>query len=410
MAGATLSVLGNILKEYYLGPVREQLNNSVLWTQILKVDSENLVGNEAVIPLHTSRTSGIGSRAELDTLPAAGNQDYKKAVFDLKYHYARIQVSGQALHKTSSDSGAFLRAMQSELDGARNDLALDFARQVYGDGTGQIAQCGTTTASANVVLASDEALQKGFLYVGMTVDIGTAADPDTLVAGTTISDVDVANKIITIGSSITTSSSNFVYRAGNVDPTSGAVKEMDAGLQKLVATAANSVGGINAASAGNRIWDNQRDTAGGAISLDNLMIDANKVYNQGVTADQLTALTTPGVARRLFATSDFKSNVRFVNSQQLKGGFEQLSFSAGAGQVTLTTDRLAPYGKLFFIPNGNFRLFSPADWDFLAKDGQTVKWVQDKDAFQSILFRYANMGTNRRNNSLVMSGLTDTGF
>jgi hypothetical protein len=52
-------------------------------------------------------------------------------------------------------------------------------------------------------------------------------------------------------------------------------------------------------------------------------------------------------------------------------------------------------------------VFSPADWDFLARDGQAVKWVQNIDAFQSILFRYINIGTNRRNTQLVMSGLTD---
>ena len=92
----------------------------------------------------------------------------------------------------------------------------------------------------------------------------------------------------------------------------------------------------------------------------------------------------------------------------MQGGFEAVSFQAGGGKVTLNPDRLAPRGKVFFIPKKNIRVFSPADWDFLARDGQPVKWVQNQDAFQSILFRYINMGTNRRNNSLVMTGITDT--
>jgi hypothetical protein len=121
-------------------------------------------------------------------------------------------------------------------------------------------------------------------------------------------------------------------------------------------------------------------------------------------------VTTPGIARRLFETADFKSNVRFVNTTDMKGGFQDISFSAGGQPISLIADRLAPWGQLRLLPTKHIKLFSPGEWDFLAKDGQAVKWVQDKDAFQSILFRYANLGADRRNNSLVISGITDTGF
>jgi hypothetical protein len=76
MAGATLTTLSNIMKNFYLGPVQTQFNNEILVNQLLGVSSENLVGLQAVLPLHTSRTGGIGSRGELETLPAAGNQSY----------------------------------------------------------------------------------------------------------------------------------------------------------------------------------------------------------------------------------------------------------------------------------------------------------------------------------------------
>jgi len=415
---ATLSTLTNILKEYYLPPVVDQLNNEILALQILDIDSDHidLEGLKAVVPLHSARTGGIGSRAELDTLPAAGAQGYKRATYNLKYHYGRIQVSGQSISHTKSGAGAFLQAYKSELDGIKDDLALDFARQVYGNGDGRVAQCGVTSATNVVVLNSSEALDKGFIYVGMRVDVGTTSDPNTLIDGEEVTDVDVANKTFTVSTSITTSTSNWVYRAGNTDPTDATiVKEMDTGLQKLISTSANTVGTLNAASAGLKFWDNQRDTTGGSISLVGnsgpaLLYQANRVFSKGVKSDQLKIVSTPGIARRLFETTEFKGSVQFVNSTMLKGGFESISFSAGSGQMNLVTDRLAPYGSMFFVPTKHIKLFSPGDWDFLAKDGQAVKWVQDKDAFQSILFRYANLGTDRRNNSLVISGITDTGF
>src|SRR5690242_20102006 len=144
MAGATLTTLSNILKDFYLPPVVEQLNNEVLMLQRLEARDQELFGNRAYMPLHKTRSGGIGAAPENGALPAAGNQGFDKAVYDLKYLYGRIRVTGPAMAKTASEAGAFLKALQSELDGIRNDLKKDLARQVYADGTGEIAQCGTT--------------------------------------------------------------------------------------------------------------------------------------------------------------------------------------------------------------------------------------------------------------------------
>lgn len=414
---ANLTTLSAILKEFYLGPIQTQFNDEVLVTKLLNVDTENLEGLKAVIPLHTGRSGGIGSRAENVQLPAAGNQGYQRATYDLKYHYARIQVSGPSISKTKSDAGAFAQALKEELNRIKDDLMIDWARQLYGDGTGKFCQLGTTTASTTVNLGTTEqgeSILKGYLYVGALIDIGTTGMAAVVATSRTITDVDPAansgnGTIVISGAVVTTDSTHFIYRAGNVDSVNG-VQEVDAGLQKIIATAANTLGGLDSTAVGLKFWDNKRDTSGGAISLDNLQINYNKVNNAGGRADELVCTTTPGLVRRLFATSDFKSNVRFVDTQTLTGGFESVSFNAGGGKITLMADRLHPFGKVFFVHKKHIRLFSPADWDFLSRDGLTIRWVTDFDAFQAVLFRYANMGTDRRNTSMVMSGLTDTGF
>lgn len=415
MAGANLSTLSAILKEFYLGPIQEQFNNEILIHQLLDTSGENLEGLKAVIPLHTGRSGGIFSRAEGVTLGAAGNQGYQRATYDLKYHYARIQVTGPSISKTKSDAGAFAQALKEELSRIKDDLAMDQARQLYGDGTGQIANfaVNTTVVTLNLAAGSkSESLLKGFVYVGMNIDIGTAGMAAVIATGRTVTDIDTTTTDGTItisGANVTTDGTHFLFRAGNVDSTNG-IQEMDTGLQKLISTAANTVGTLNAAGVGLKFWDNKRDTTGGAISLDNLQIDWNKSLNEGARADEVVVITTPGIVRRLFATADFKTNVRFVNSVTLAGGFEEVSFNAGSGTIKLNADRLAPFGKVFFVHKKHMRVFSPADWDFLSRDGLTIRWVQDVDAFQALLYRYANMGTDRRNTSQVMSGITDTGF
>lgn len=395
--GAAIATLGAILKDLYLPPVVEQLNNQILLLQRIEPRSQELVGNQAVVPLHTARSGGIGSRAENAALPAAGSQGYAKAVFDLKYHYGRVRVTGVAMAKTASTAGAFLKALQGELDGIRRDLQLDLARQVYGDGTAIIATCGTTTASTVVNISSDEPLRKGFIYIGMVIDIGTQAAPTTVVAAANVTDVSIANKTVTIDSSVTTSSSHFIFRSGNALASS--VSNELTGLQALVATAANTVGGINAAGAGNAYWDNLRDNAAGALSLDIMTKAFNTVAVAG--GDVSLMIGTPGMQRALFNL--LQPQVRYVEPLQIKGGFKALEYM---GQP-MVADRLAPFGKIFFLDEEFVKVFSPGDWHFLDEDGDTLKWVVGFDAWEAVLARYLNLGISRRNVQFVEYGLTN---
>jgi hypothetical protein len=412
MAGATLATLSNIMKNFYLGPVQNQLNNEILVNQLLGVTDENLEGLKAILPLHSKRSGGLGSRGELETLPTAGAQGYDQAQFDLAYHYGRAQVSGQSIHKTRSSAGAFLQAMKSEIDGLKDDLALDFARQVYGTGDAVIA---ATTAQAGVTtltLASAEAIIKGFLYINQVIDIGDLTNPQVVAAARTITDVDpVAGTITISGAVVTTTTGHRIFRQGNAGPsTTYALREMDAGLQKILSSAANTVGGINAASAGSKFWDNLRNTSGSGITLSKLMTEYNRSMAAGAKASEVAAITSPGLIRTLFETSDFKSLIQFVDTKDFAGGFSEISFAANGSPIKLYPDRLAPFGQVLMPHKKHIRLFSPADWDFLSRDGLTVRWVNDIDAYQVALFRYANMGVDRRNTSNVLVGLTDTGF
>lgn len=408
MAGALVTTVSNVLKQRYLGPLNRQLNDEVLVYQILELDSRNidLDGNEAVVPVHKGRSTGIGARLESETLPSAGKQSFDKATYDLTYQYGRAEFSGQAIQKTKTDAGAFIRVITEELDRLRDDLALDMARQIYGDGSGKIATLADTATSATHDISSAEPIDKGYLYAGMVVDVGTAANPVLKLNSDAI--VSVSGVSVVFTTSFTAAVTDFIFREDNTAASS--VSKEVTGLQELIAEAANTVGGIDASTAANTYWDNQRTSVGGAVSLSQLMIDSNKVHAKGGKAGDITLLTTPGIARRLFETSDFKSNVRFVDTKAQVGGFEKLQFSAGAGSYEMMTDRLAPWGKAYFVDRKHIKVFSPGGWDFLSRDGLTIRWVSDKDAFQAVLFRYFNLGTGRRNTSLVQYGITDTGY
>lgn len=402
MAGATLSTLSSLLKDYYLPPVVDQLNNEVLLLQRLEARDQELFGNRAVVPLHTSRSGGIGARAESAALPDPGNQAYATANYDLKYLYGRVRVTGPSMAKTASEAGAFLQALKSELDGIRADLRKDVARQVYADGTGIIATVGATANSTTVTLSSAEPLVKGQLYPGMVVDIGTVADVDAVNAAQTILSVDATGPtIVFAGMQNVTVSTHFIFRAGSTGNAS-AYYEIDHGLQKLVANTPTSgtVGTINRATAGNEYWRNLSTNVNGALSLDGMMQGFNRVRIAG--GDVSSLITSFGVQRAYFNL--LQSQVRYVNPTTIKGGFQSLDFNG----KPLIADLEAPWGKLFFLDEKFIKVFSNRDWHFLDEDGDILKWRSGYDEWEAVLARYMNLGISRANVQLVHYGITDS--
>lgn len=402
MAGATLSTLSSILKDFYLPTVAEQLNNEVLLLQRLEPSAQELFGNQAVLAIHKGRSAGIGPAAEGGALPAAGNQQYARAVYQLIYLYGQIGVTGPGMARTASAAGAYLQMLKSELDGIRTDLTKDLARQTYGSGLGNglIAQCAVTTASATVVLGSAEAIRTGHLYIGMLVDIGTAPSATSLVTASAISAVNIATPSITIGTAITTTSSHFVAR-------SGAGGNEVTGISDMVTTATTSVtvGGIDGSitTGTNTWWDNQRNTNGGtgrALALTLL----NQSYNQVRVAGGDVSLMTGSFGQQRALFELLQSQVRYVTPTELKGGFTALEYQSRP----FIPDVDHPFGRINILTEKDLRLFSNRDWHFLDEDGAVLKWVPGFDKYVAVLARYVNFGAARRNTQLVLGDLNDT--
>lgn len=434
--GGSLSTVNSILKEYYLGPVAEQLNNEVLLLSRIESRSEDLVGKAAFVPLHTGRSSGIGAVGELADLPAAGSQSYARAEYDLKYLYGRIQVSGPSMAKTKSDAGSFLQILKSELDGIRNDLKKDLARQIYGSGDGVIGTGtpdATTATTHTITLASWEPLKKGHFYVGQKVRLfiaSTGADKGVDFTITATNLVAAASSTLTVSSSsiALTAVAHAIARVGVV--TDGTYRyaagsrsnEID-GLQRIVnpvtATGASAADGtLGTAATGNTLgkidaytynyWDNNRTfgaTPGTAEALSIMRIQEalNMVRQKG--GNPTLMITSLGVQREFFRL--LQANQQFVAPADTKyeAGFSTLMYAG----MPVVADIDAPYGKMFILDESSLKIFSDQDWHFLDADGQTLRQVAGYDAFEAIMVRYMNAGSTARNKNMVINDINVNG-
>ncbi len=378
-----------------------------------------MVGKRAYVPLHHGRSTGIGAVGEGDPLPAAGRQSYEKAVYDLKYLYGRVEVTGPSMAKTKNEAGAFLQALKSELDGIRNDLKKDLARQVYGNGTGTIGTAASGTTTTLVVGA--EPIRKGQIYPGMRIEVyDTSASADATHAGATSPVFTVASVDVSTGTVTTTETASAAFASGDtirragVDtatPAEGNTyslsDEVD-GLQRIVADSATALGGITPTGA-NVWWDNQRVPSVGALALDDIQQGLNLARIAGGMPTAI--ITTLGVQREFYNLLD--QEVQYINPESLNfaAGFKTLSYNG----MPLVADIDAPYGKMYILDESTMKVFSDQDWHFLDADGQTLRQKADYDAFEAIMTRYMNLGATKRNNHVVIhdievDGSTDTGI
>lgn len=396
-----------VLKDFYLPGMRSTLNNEVFLLTQVEQNTEDIEGREAVIAINVGRNQGIGSRAELADLPAAGRQAYANQRVPLKYHYGRIQLSGQIIRDTSSDSGSFTRAVQSETTGVVRDLKNDLARQVYGDGTGVIllASGAKTSQTFPVANASAQAIRQ--LAVGMAIDIGSAAGtPADIAEGVVISAIDRAAKTVTVTGTLgTVASGSRISRAGSGG--TGATQSELTGLKALVA-GSGALQGIDPADVPD--WAANVFTSAGAVSED-MFIEADQETNMasGDTIDLW--ITTSAVHRGVAAL--LQGDKRFPGTNELRGGYSGLDMSSvsqgmtGANSTSMVFDKdMTEDGVAYGLTTSRISCYSGSDWEFMQEDGAIMNRVPGKDAYEATVFAYKELGTDGRNSHARISGIT----
>lgn len=393
--GLTLALADAVLKDDYKGPIRKQINDKVAITAQMTKNTETLAGRRAVLPCHMSRNSGVGARLEGEALPTAGNQGTVDQIVSLRYLYGKVRLTAQTITRMAADRGAFIQATKLEMNGLKADCIREVERQVCGTSNGVLATCGTTTASNTVQLATttpEQALVN--LYEGAVIDIGTVANPQTVAANRTVTNVDFTNKTVTIGGApVTTTSSHFLFRQGNGGDTTNQ-RELT-GLQSMISNT-GSLFGIDPSTY--QAWASIVDSNSGTnrpISENLVERTAHRAENRsGEQVDVLWA--EDGVYRA--GANLLTAQKRIVGTLDLKGGHKGLEFNFGANGAALMRARDLPPNKLYGFNSASFVQFMDEDWTWEDTDGSVLqRAVDNTHAFEAIFYSFQETATVRRN-------------
>ena len=417
---ATLSTVDAILKDDYKEYL-DNLNEANFILSQVETRKDTVQGRIARHAVHLGRSSGVGARAEGGTLPTAANQSYATVPVPVRYVYGRIQLSGPTIKQAVTDRGAFIDALDAEMEGIKKDAMKDVNRQLWGTSNGVIAQCGTTSSATTVVLASttgSTALRQLFFDGGMVVDIGTVASPTTVASARTITSVDETNKTIAIsGAAVTTSSSHFVFRSGAGGASSNTGQPGDGqveltGLQTIVDDTA-ILHTINPSSQPK--WKSY--------------VNSNSGTNRSITETLITGsimktLTNSGKKPSLLVSAEgvnlaisnlLLSLKRNMEQTQLKGGYAGIQFYSpsvsGKGDeapTALYADFDCPNNRLYGINPDVLVYHQVGDgFQFMDLDGAVMNRKPDVDAYEATLYAYGELACKQRNAHFVIKDITE---
>lgn len=391
----TFSNADAALKEFYLPTMREQLNNSFPYLQSIIRDTENVEGRRAVLSLHTGRSSGVGARAETGTLPTAGYQRTAEERITVVQQTGRIQLSVKVIKAMSSDQGSFVRAVEFETKGIMEDLKFDVSRQLFGTSDSVIASCASEAANVITLATTTTQTQMRQFYVGMTIDLGTVADPTLKGSGLEITAISASGLTLTVsgtisGAAVTTT--DRVFRAGAA---AASTSYELTGLQTIVnssgtlfnvnpTTHPEWVSVVNANSGTNRAATDSVFEK----TMDDIFVAG------GVDPDMI--LTSFGVQRNYAA--QLKTQKRFDSPPtKLAGGYDAPSVTTPRGTIAFMVDRFCPENTAFVCTSGHMKEFVMDDWNFMDDDGAVLSRVANTPAYEAVVLKYHEHATDKRN-------------
>jgi len=412
-----------ILKEYYLTPIREQLNQRCIlmfaadddepgeasssgnegkgqdytWKGFTR-ESEGIefAGREWVLPAHMARNEGLGARKEGGALPTASQQGWTDLKDKLHHNLGSIRLSRYAIKLSERKEGVFLRLLDAETKGMVKDLRKDLNRQGFGQQTGQLCSAKSTAKAHELTVSTVQ-----YLRVNMVVDLVKPNTGEVIASERTIEAINAVTKKVTLsGAEFTPAEEDILVRHESFENEINGLSNIIANTVEVGGYKAKTLHGVNPET--NPWWNSPVVSAeGNPFSEDQGQQVVDKV-GAGGQAEVELIITTRGIRRRYVNT--LKSQKRFNDSDSvtLRGGFKAILFN----EMPMVFDDDCPKGEMWFL-NSEAMMWIYLDagedgkggWNWVDDDGailcRSVDRTDNFDAYLAADHDFATVGRNR---------------
>ncbi len=345
----------------------------------------------------------------MEALPSPRTQDYRDAQVRLSYGYGAIQLSGQSFELASSNVQAFASLLDQEMNGIKEGLKKETNRQVYGTSQGVLAVATASGSTTTLVTTNAQ-----YVEIGMFVDLynstSTVVTPVLANANVQISNVTgpvAGNYTITFATTVTSTTSGFfITRTGSHQKEPVGFEQIVAGLATTATALGDGTGALYNIT--HATWTGNMDTSGGAISEGRMINMIDTIRTRG---GKTTAIFTSLGVRRSYANL-LEQQRRYVNTTKFTGGFSGIAFTTDGGEIPIVADFDCQPGRMYYMNEGELKLYRAADWSWMNRDGNLWQRLIDSsgeyDAYRARLFSYWQLGTHRRNSHGLQTSITES--
>ncbi len=455
--GTTAAILSNYdeaLKTFYLPAIQKQLNDETILADLIDTNQTDVSGKNATIQCHFGRSSGTGARADGGTLPEADYQKFRTCTVPMKYNYGRVTFSGPTIAATRDEKGSYARVIDTEISGIVTDLQKDINRQLWGCGYGIVARWAVTGSGTsydlpklyrgNAASTSGDGFGTTFggkyfiengggVPVVMTTSgsVMTVMTVDTTNMAVSAIDTTTSTTVDTVtvtDPSVSEATGTFYVRpaslvTANASSTAGAWRLEMMGLRGLVTdTDLDDIACFDAGSnAGFTVNDPLQTLAVGtytwfksivkkhpqgryggqrALTLDLMQETFDDVEDAAGKDYGPNLIITTKKLRRKYLNL-MQAVRREVNTMTLDGGWKALDYNG----IPLMVDKDAIDGEIYFLTTRDLQIYRMSDYEWMQKDGAVLSRIAGYDAYEAVLFRYAEFGIKRRNSQAVIADL-----
>ena len=431
--------LDAILKNYYIGPLQEQLNNEVMVLNMFEKAKITWAGRQGVVPVHVGRNEGalggVAFKGEEDALPTAYNQVTKRLTFTAAYLYGRFRVTGPAIASAAKGGTAsFIGALELEMDKLKDDVRNTADRTMVSGGrvVGFLNQRKAEAGAGTWEFRGD------FQKI-LTVRAAKGANLDIAVidcSNNTLTGEAVTYERITTTAKVDTTHGGFSPSAGTIRldaalDTTGVAVGFGAALVIIDGDAAvdaildQDPTGIYGNLGDETLFGVDRgSTPGDAMALQSVIMvqDVDNADNPG-NAEALTLERMQQVIDGISVTSGMDVDVIMMNPLMRSrytgliagnifkpvekattgdGGFLGLSY----GGVPIKSARHVDNGLILFLNTKCWKLAVLEDGKFADLDGSVLSRVSDNDSWEGFYKWYYNHYCYRPNANGVLTGIT----
>lgn len=375
------------LKNFYQGPIQDQLNNDVdIWRGCEK-GKHPWSGLQVIRPLKIRRNQGIGATSDGGNLPAVGRQGTTQAIILAKYNYLRFGITGPMIAASQKDIGSFVRGAAFELEEGYNDLRSDMNRQASWDGTGYLATVsGAVVGSTAMTVTGRESTEPAlkFLDVGLVVDIYSTAGV-LKAQGVSISSISSGNPGsasagLVLSAAVTCANGDVLVRSGSWGmELQGLLTALDGGTSTIY----NVDRSTAIAYQGNVV-----DRNGAQMTIDSLQQTEDEAERRG--GKLITAIYSDHASRRMYMKL-LQADKRFVNTVKGDGGFSDkdknyLEFNG----KPWVADKDCPT-RVFFLPEKHIEKYVLKEMEFADETGTMYIAGANTDELEVRLRLFANI-------------------